>query len=68
MGYALVGIGEVVYVGMELRVGPKHVVQDTDVVVPQVLGGLYVVPHRSQVGADFNRREGNSYAHVKLLR
>ena len=57
MGYALMGVGEIVDVRVELRVGAKDVVQDAHVAVAQVFGGLCEGPHGSHVMPDFHGGE-----------
>ena len=54
MGDALMGVGEVVHVRVELRVGAKDVVQNSHVAVSQVFRGLNEGPHGSHVMPDFN--------------
>ena len=52
MDIALVGIREPGDVWVMLRVRAQHMIQGTNVTVPQVFRRLHVIPHRAKIGAE----------------
>jgi hypothetical protein len=49
---------------MVLRIRPKHVVEDTDVIVAQILCGLDKIVDDAEVCTDFDCGKSNADLHV----
>ena len=57
------GVRKVVHIRMGSRVRAQDVVQDTDMVVAQILGRLYILPYLTEVVTDL--RHGKSDANTQ---
>jgi len=63
VSHTLVGVGEVVNFGVVLRICSENVIEDADVVIAQVLGGLDEAADGAKVVPDFDCGKGDSNTH-----
>ncbi len=45
------------HLGVELRISPQHMTQNTQAGVAEFLGGVHKIPHRGMVCTNYNGRE-----------